>query len=121
MLLFLFVKLVSAREKLKKALRCKGINAFGKDAPKWKHDDVVIMMQMLTSSKNGYVTYDEFLYKLGEEQVDSLIAHSLLHVRPTHEGSYDIPDAPGYTPIVTAMSPLEHFAMKLMLKGCVFI
>ena len=116
-----FVKLESAREKLQRALWCKGINTFGKDAPKWKHDDVVTMMQMLTSSKNGYVTYDEFLYKLGEEQVDSLLAHSLLHLRPTHEGSYDIPDAPAYTPIVTAMSPCELFAMTQVLKECPFI
>ena len=115
MLSFLFVKVESALDKLERALRCKGINAFGKDVPKWKHDDVVTMMKMLTSSKNGYVSYREFSDKLGEGKVDSLISHSLLYLRPTHKGSYDIPDAPDI-PIITAESPCELFAMKKLLK-----
>ena len=110
--MFFYVKIAQA--KLKSALLCKGINTLNthnhsQDAPKWKHDDVVAMMKMLTSSRNGYVTYDEFLDKLGEEHVDSLIPRRFLHLRPTHEGSYDIADAPAHTPIVTAESPCELF------------
>ena len=111
----LFVKVESAQDKLMMALWGKGINAFGKDAPKWTSNDVVTMMKMLTSSKDGYVTYKEFVGTFGEK-VDSLIAHSLLHVRPTHKGSFDIRDPPARTPIITAESPCELFVMKLLLK-----
>jgi len=73
------------------------------------------MLDMITSAPNGFVPYKTLCDTLGDTVANSMIQHHLLHLRPNQEYYYDLSGVPDDEPVVTAESPTELFAMKLIL------
>jgi len=53
---------------------------------------------------------------VGQKVVNGFIAYNLLHLRPSKDFAYDLPEAPEYRVIVTAEMPASLVAMRLMLQ-----
>ena len=67
---------------------------------------------LLVESKCAFVLYDTVCESVGKLAVDSLIQHNVLHLRPTKECSYDLPDQPENQGIVMPESVCGYVAMK---------
>ena len=94
--------------------------AFHRDAkndPKvhWTRDQFIGILRALISTEQRFLIYDELVGEYGADVVDSMIAHNILHLRPTNRFAYDL-DAPEETPIVSAESPAALYAMRSLLK-----
>lgn len=62
-----------------------------------------------------FVLYDDLRTILGERALKSLIRHNVVIYRHNMEYAYDIPTGP-QDPIITAPSPMESFAMKVVMS-----
>lgn len=62
------------------------------DLPRWTKDVLIKMMEMMTSSPKGVVEYSKMCKEFGRDVVNSVIEYNLMHIRPNHRLSYDIPN-----------------------------
>jgi len=72
-------------------------------------------MTQLVQSQSGFVLYDAVCENIGKPAVDSLIQHNAIHLRPTKECSFDLPNQPENQGIVTPESVCGYIAMKHVL------
>jgi len=84
------------------------------EPPRWSKEAFVKIIKMLVDAKGNFLVYDDLSKEFGESVVDALIEENILHLRPTEEHSYDIPNHPD-SAIVTAETPSSLLAMKRML------
>jgi hypothetical protein len=82
----------------------------------WQQDQLTQMMSKLTSAEGGFLVYKDLCAELGQSVIDAFIAQNLLHLRPTRDYAYDIPNAPYDKEIVTAETPAALYAMRRFLK-----
>lgn len=82
----------------------------------WTEEQFITMMKMLTESETGFLDYRDLCRTLGQKAVDGFISYHSLHLRPSKNFAYDLPEAPDNRAIVTAETPAGLFAMRLMLK-----
>jgi len=69
-------------------------------------------MKILVESNAGYVKYDDLYKEMRAATVESLIEHSIIHLRPTSRCSFDLLLFSANTPIITAESACRLYAMK---------
>jgi hypothetical protein len=82
----------------------------------WSREDVIKTMIKLTlNEKKPFLEYSEFVNLIGEKAGKSLIKHTVFIYRHNKDYAFDLPEAPN-SPIVTAASPMEHYAMKLLVR-----
>ena len=84
--------------------------------PRWTKEALLQVFEQVVQTQAGFLIYDDLCQQFGEEVIDSMIEHHLLHLRPNREFSYDLPSAPDDKAIVTPMSPAARYAMKLILQ-----
>ena len=84
------------------------------DPPRWNRDILIDMMKMMAASPGGIIEYSGVCTKFGEDIVNSVIEYNLMHLRPRHYLTFDIPYH--RKPVVTPESPAAFAAMKLLLK-----
>jgi hypothetical protein len=83
----------------------------------WSQEDVLKVMKIMTmDEKKPFIEYSEFVNLVGDKACKSLIKHNVFIYRHNLDFAFDIPGAPD-DPIVTAASPMEHYAMKLLLQA----
>ena len=83
----------------------------------WTREQFVTMMKKLTESKSGFLVYNNLCEEMGQKVVDAFIAYNLLHLRPSKDFAYDLPEAPEDLSIVTAETPSSLVAMRRVLEG----
>jgi hypothetical protein len=103
---------------LARAERSKIVKAFYSEENRklWQQDQFIQIMSKLTSAQEGFLIYEDLCAELGQSVVDAFISQNLLHLRPTRDYAYDIPNAPSDKEIVTAETPAALYAMKRFLE-----
>jgi hypothetical protein len=82
----------------------------------WSQEDVLKAMKKMTmDEKKPFIEYWEFVNLVGDKACKSLIKHNVFVYRHNKKYAYDLSGSPD-DPIVTAASPMEHYAMKLLLQ-----
>jgi hypothetical protein len=81
----------------------------------WSQKQLLDVMNKITEDENKpFLKYSEFSKSVGDEAAKSLIKHNVFIYRHNKKYAFDLPDAPD-GPIVTAASPMEHHAIKVVL------
>ena len=84
--------------------------------PEWSKDQLYQMMELLVNSPDGFLEYENLCLTMTDKVVDSFIHYNLLHLRPSKEFAWDIPNAPTERAIVTAETPSAIEAMRQLLN-----
>ena len=66
--------------------------------------------------QHKFLLYDELCDYLGENAVNSLIAHNLMHLRLTKLISFDLQDQEDGIAVVTPETPCGYVAMERVLQ-----
>ncbi|MBC8283489.1 MAG: hypothetical protein H8E32_06710 [Nitrospinae bacterium] len=82
----------------------------------WTKEQFITMMKQLTTSKTGFLIYRDLCMEMGIPVVNAFIDHNLLHLRPSSDFAYDLPEFPEDVSVVTAETPSSLIAMKRILE-----
>jgi|GEM_PF-4101716 hypothetical protein len=73
-------------------------------------------MKELVNSDSGFLIYEDLCKEVGQSVVDALIDYNLLHLRPSRNFAYDLPEYDAEKAVLTAETPSSFVAMKKLLK-----
>lgn len=108
--------------------RAKLINALfknGNDAssshtengkPIWTREQFIEVMKKLVNSDGGFLIYEDLCNEIGQSVVDALIDYNLLHLRPSKQFNYDLPNYDATKSVLTAETRSSLVAMKKVLE-----
>jgi len=87
-----------------------------KSHPVWTRDQFITMMKKLVDSESGFLVYEDLCKEMGQKVVDAFIDYNLLHLRPSRNFAYDLPEFPAGKSILTAETPSSLVAMRRILS-----
>ena len=110
----------SERAKLTNALFKNGNGSSsshsGNGKPIWTRDQFITVMEKLVASEGGFLIYEDLCEEISQPVVDALIDYNLLHLRPSKDFTYDLPEYDATKAILTAETPSSLVAMRNMLE-----
>jgi hypothetical protein len=84
--------------------------------PIWTREQLILVMKELVNSDSGFLIYEDLCKEVGQSVVDALIDYNLLHLRPSRNFAYDLPEYDAEKAVLTAETPSSFVAMKKLLK-----
>jgi hypothetical protein len=85
-------------------------------APFWTREQFISLMEKLVNAEGGFLIYEELCKDVGQSVVDALIDYNLLHLRPSKNFTFDLPEYDGAKSVLTAETPSSFVAMQKVLK-----
>jgi AAA+ ATPase superfamily predicted ATPase len=84
--------------------------------PIWTREQFITVMKKLVNAEGGFLIYEDLCEEIGQSVVDALINYNLLHLRPSKDFTYDLPDYDATKAVLTAETPSSLVAMRKMLE-----